>query len=133
VNADEPLFLDVDDVIELHATQLAVYGGLSGLRDHGLLGSAVARPQTSFSGAFVNDGLFAMAAAYLFHIVSNHPFVDGNKRAGLLSAVVDSHGGWPRPSVAARPRARTANTAEPMGPTDSETPYVRSSGAWSPS
>ncbi|HEY6558302.1 MAG TPA: type II toxin-antitoxin system death-on-curing family toxin [Polyangiaceae bacterium] len=85
---DEPLFLDVEDVVELHATQLEVYGGSAGLRDRGLLESAVAQPQASFGGEFTHEGLFAMAAAYLFHIVSNHPFVDGNKRAGLLSAVV---------------------------------------------
>lgn len=83
-----PLFLDVEDVIELHTTQLAVYGGATGLRDRGLLESAVAQPQASFGGEFAHDGLFAMAAAYLFHIVSNHPFFDGNKRAGMLSAVV---------------------------------------------
>jgi len=88
VSSDEPLFLDVDDVIELHATQLEIYGGSAGLRDRGLLESAVAQPQTSFGGEFAHDGLFAMAAAYLFHIVSNHAFVDGNKRAGMLSAVV---------------------------------------------
>jgi len=75
-------------VIELHATQLEIYGGSAGLRDRGLLESAVAQPQTSFGGEFSHDGHFAMAAAYLFHIVSNHAFVDGNKRAGMLSAVV---------------------------------------------
>jgi death-on-curing protein len=52
------------------------------------LESAVAQPQASFGGTYVHEGLFAMAAAYLFHIVSNHPFVDGNKRAGLLAAQV---------------------------------------------
>ncbi len=88
MSLDEPLFLDVDDMIELHATQLEIYGGSAGLRDRGLLESAVAQPQTSFGGEFAHDGPFAMAAAYLFHIVSNHAFVDGNKRAGMLSAVV---------------------------------------------
>ncbi|MBI5518304.1 MAG: type II toxin-antitoxin system death-on-curing family toxin [Deltaproteobacteria bacterium] len=88
MSSGEPLFLDVEDVVEVHATQLEVYGGSAGLRDRGLLESAVAQPQASFGGEFVHDGLFAMAAAYLFHIVRNHPFVDGNKRAGMLSAVV---------------------------------------------
>ena len=87
MSSDEPLFLDVDDVLELHATH-EIYGGAAGLRDRGLLESAVAQPQTSFGGEFAHDGLFAMAAAYLFHIVKNHAFVDGNKRAGVLSAVV---------------------------------------------
>jgi|ERR1044071_150281 death-on-curing protein len=88
MSLDEPLFLDVEDIIEIHATQLEVYGGSPGLRDRGLLESAVAQPLASFGGEFVHHGLFAMAAAYLFHIVSNHPFVDGNKRAGLLAALV---------------------------------------------
>ena len=78
--------LDVEDVLELHATQLEIYGGSPGLRDRGLLESAVAQPQTSLAGELAHGGLFAMAAAYLFHIVSNHAFVDGNKRAGVLSA-----------------------------------------------
>lgn len=53
-----------------------------------MLESAVAQAQASFAGELVHQGLFEMAAAYLFHIVSNHPFVDGNKRAGLLAALV---------------------------------------------
>lgn len=83
-----PEFLTVEDVLEIHEMQLDRYGGGSGLRDHGLLESAVAQPKATFGGEFVHDGLFSMAAAYLFHIVSNHPFVDGNKRAGLLAALV---------------------------------------------
>jgi len=88
VSAEGPEFLDVDDVLEIHAMQLELYGGGAGLRDRGLLESAVAQPQSSFAGEYAHDGLFAMAAAYLFHIVSNHPFIDGNKRAGLLAALV---------------------------------------------
>jgi len=88
VSADEPLFLDVEDVLEIHALQLEVFGGGAGLRDRGLLESAVAQPQMWLGGGFAHAGPFAMAAAYLFHIVSNHPFVDGNKRAGMLAAVV---------------------------------------------
>jgi len=88
VSPDEPEFLDVEDVLEIHATQLEVHGGSPGLRDRGLLESAVAQPQASFGGQLAHEGLFAMAAGYLFHIVSNHPFVDGNKRTGMLAAVV---------------------------------------------
>ena len=84
----EPEFLDADDVLEMHAMQLAVIGGGSGLRHRGLLESACAQPNASFGGQYVHDGVFAMAAAYLFHIASNHPFVDGNKRAGILAALV---------------------------------------------
>ena len=83
-----PEFLAIEDVLEIHAMQLARYGGGDGLRDQGLLESALAQPQATFGGELVHDGLFAMAAAYLFHIVSNHPFIDGNKRTGLLSALV---------------------------------------------
>ena len=81
-------FLTIEDVLEIHALQLARYGGADGLRDQGLLESALAQPQASFGGDFVHEGLFAMAAAYLFHIVRNHAFVDGNKRTGLLSTLV---------------------------------------------
>lgn len=81
-------FLTVEVVLALHRRQLERFGGGTGLRDLGLLESAVAQPQASFGGVYVHEGLFAMAAAYLFHIVANHPFVDGNKRAGLLAAQV---------------------------------------------
>jgi death-on-curing protein len=81
-------FLTVEVVLALHQRQLDRFGGGAGLRDRGLLESAVAQPEASFGGVYVHDSLFAMAAAYLFHIVSNHPFVDGNKRAGLLAAQV---------------------------------------------
>ncbi len=81
-------FLTIDLILALHRRQLERFGGGAGLRDRGLLESAVAQAQASFGGTYVHDGLFAMAAAYLFHIVSNHPFVDGNKRVGLLAALV---------------------------------------------
>jgi len=83
-----PIFLDVEDVLELHESQIEAHGGSSGVRDRGLLESAVAQPEVSFDGVYAHEGLFSMAAAYLFHIVKNHPFVDGNKRAGFLSAMV---------------------------------------------
>jgi death-on-curing protein len=86
-----PMYLTVEQVVALHQRQLDRFGGGAGLRDRGLLESAVAQPQAAFGGAFAHDGLFAMAAAYLFHIVSNHPFVDGNKRAGLLAATTFLH------------------------------------------
>jgi death-on-curing protein len=88
VSHEAPDFLELDDVLDLHALQLARYGGADGVRDHGLLESAVAQAQTTFDGVFVHGELFGMAAAYLFHIVQNHPFVDGNKRTGLLVALV---------------------------------------------
>ena len=83
-----PEFLTLDEVVELHRVQLARYGGASGIRDVGLLESAVAQPQATFDGQFVHEDLVAMGAAYLFHLVQNHAFVDGNKRVGLLAALV---------------------------------------------
>jgi len=81
-----PTFLSLDEVLALHADQIARYGGDPGLRDLGLLKSAVAMPQATFSGEWLHPTLQEMAAAYLFHIVRN-PFLDGNKRAGLISAI----------------------------------------------
>lgn len=81
-------FLSVDDVLALHRNQLELYGGDAGIRDIGLLESAVAQPQASFGGEYLHQGIFAMAAAYMFHLVQNHPFVDGNKRAGAIAALV---------------------------------------------
>ena len=84
----EPTFLSVDEVIFLHDEQLVRFGGAAGIRDLDLLASAVGTPQASFGGEFLHPDLFSMAAAYAFHIAQNQPFVDGNKRAGLLSALV---------------------------------------------
>lgn len=81
-------FLTSDDVVELHRLQLRRFGGAAGIRDIGLLESAVAQPAAVFSGMYLNPGLFDMAAAYLYHIVRNHAFIDGNKRTGLLAALV---------------------------------------------
>ncbi|MDP1560230.1 MAG: type II toxin-antitoxin system death-on-curing family toxin, partial [Pirellulaceae bacterium] len=64
------------------------YGGGTGLRDIGLLESALAQPQASFDGEYLHHDVFEMAAAYLYHIVLNHPFVDGNKRVALASSLV---------------------------------------------
>jgi len=83
-----PEFLDLEDALEMHAMQLALFGGLEGLRDLGLLESALAQPAAVFNNEFLHTDLFEMAAAYLFHIVSNHPFLDGNKRTALISALV---------------------------------------------
>jgi death on curing protein len=83
-----PDFLTVEDVLDLHAVQLERYGGSAGIRDLGLLESAVMTPQASFGGEYVHADLFQMAAAYAFHIAENQPMVDGNKRTGLASALV---------------------------------------------
>jgi len=83
-----PTFLSVEEVIALHAAQIARFGGSDGVRDIGMLESAVAMPQMGFGDEYVHRDMFEMAAAYLFHIVMNHPFVDGNKRAGAHAALL---------------------------------------------
>lgn len=83
-----PEFLTLDEVLEIHRNQIELYGGADGVRDLGLLQSAIAQPQATFGGKFLHEDLVAMAAAYLFHLVQDHPFEDGNKRVGLASAVV---------------------------------------------
>jgi death-on-curing protein len=84
----EPAFLTLDEIIAIHQDQIARFGGSEGVHDRGLLQSAVAMPAASFGGQFLHADLCEMAAAYLFHLVQNHPFVDGNKRAGAVSAYV---------------------------------------------
>jgi death-on-curing protein len=84
----EPLFLTLDEVLAIHADQIRRYGGRTGLRDLGLLQSALGMPETTFEGEFLHGTLFEMAAAYLFHIARNHPFADGNKRTALMCALV---------------------------------------------
>lgn len=82
-----PEFLDVDDVLEIQASQVAEHGGSDGLRDRALLESAVAQPMAAFGGQFLNEDLVAMAAVLLLSRVKNHLFVDGNKRTALLAAL----------------------------------------------
>jgi death-on-curing protein len=76
-------FLSLDEVFAIHAHLIDRYGGSLGIRDRGLLESALAMPLASFSGEELHATLHEKAAAYLFHLVKNHPFVDGNKRVGL--------------------------------------------------
>jgi death-on-curing protein len=84
----DPVFLTEAAVLMIHADQMAAFGGAQGIRDPGLLASALAQPAATFGGDFLHRDLHEMAAAYLFHIVGNHPFVDGNKRTGLIAALV---------------------------------------------
>lgn len=81
-------FLSLPEVIEIHRDQIERYGGSLGVRDFGLLQSAIAMPMAQFGGEFLHGDLFEMAAAYLFHLVQNHPFIDGNKRVGAATADV---------------------------------------------
>ena len=83
-----PQFLTLDEVLESHAEQVATYGGSDGIRDVGLLESAISQPQAMFGGQYLHADIFEMAAAYLFHLVKNHPFIDGNKRVGLEASLL---------------------------------------------
>jgi death-on-curing protein len=83
---NEPEWLDVNIMLDIHAEQLALFGGADGVRDLGLLESALARPLNKH--AYGETDLAALAAAYGFGIAKNHPFVDGNKRAAFASIVV---------------------------------------------
>ncbi|MFZ5642582.1 MAG: type II toxin-antitoxin system death-on-curing family toxin [Bacillota bacterium] len=85
---DNITFLTLAEVIEIHKDQVDRYGGHVGLRDYDLLCSAVAMPQSTFGGVYLHNDLFEMAAAYLYHICKNHPFIDGNKRTGLACSLV---------------------------------------------
>ena len=81
-------FLTLDDVLVAHLDQIRRYGGDYALRDAGILESAIAQPQAAFGGQPLHAFPFEMAAAYLYHIVQNHPFVDGNKRTGAVAALL---------------------------------------------
>lgn len=81
-------FLSLAEVVAIHEDMIHRYGGSLGLRDLPLLESAVGMPQATFGGQYLHDGIPAMAAAYCFHLVANHPFIDGNKRVGAAAASV---------------------------------------------
>lgn len=84
----DPVFLTLDEVLTLHSDQIQRYGGTPGLRDRGLLSSALGTVQATFDGRFLHQSLFEMAAAYLFHLAQNHPFLDGNKRVALAASLI---------------------------------------------
>jgi death on curing protein len=80
--------LTVANVLEIHSEAISQFGGSDGIREMALLESAVAAPKASFGGESVYTDLLEVAAAYLFFLCRNHPFVDGNKRAALGSCIV---------------------------------------------
>jgi len=97
--------LDVEAVLAIHAEVLAAHGGLPGLRDKGLLESAVAAPKASFGGQPLISDPVEVAAAYLFYLCRNHPFADGNKRTALATALVflEANGELPDPGTPVKP------------------------------
>jgi death-on-curing protein len=87
VSGKRPVWIDERDVLAVHDRLLALHGSAPGIRDHGLLESALARPRQHYSYAEGVD-IIDMAALYTIAIVRNHPFVDGNKRAGFLAGIL---------------------------------------------
>ena len=81
-----PVWVLRETVLTLHEQSLAAFGGAAGIRDEGLLDSALAKPQNLF--AYGKPTIFDLAASYGFGLVKNHPFIDGNKRVGFIVAVV---------------------------------------------
>ncbi len=83
---DEPVFISREVVLDVHRTSLDRHGGMDGLRDSGLLDSALMQPEAAY---FYGQGdLPAIAAAYAFHIAQNQPFTDGNKRTAVGAALL---------------------------------------------
>lgn len=85
---DDCVHLSVEIVREIRAEALKQFGGLDGVRDENLLASAVLAPQSSFGGTSPYTDVVEIAAAYLFYICRNHPFLDGNKRTAIMAAIV---------------------------------------------
>jgi len=81
-------FLTLSEIMLILEDQIRHYGGIYGVRDLNLLSSAIYMPESSFGGQYLHESIPAMAAAYIFHICQNHPFLDGNKRAALASSLV---------------------------------------------
>ncbi|MFZ5739160.1 MAG: type II toxin-antitoxin system death-on-curing family toxin [Pseudomonadota bacterium] len=81
----EPVWLDVDEVIDMHAEQLSIFGGPEGIRDRGMIESALMRPVNQWH--YGETDMAALAAAYAFGLARNHPFVDGNKRIAFLAMI----------------------------------------------
>jgi len=88
VTAKKIVFLTINQVLFIHDQMVKRFGGSHGIRDIGLIESAVARPQATFGGKHLYSSLFDKAAALLQSLLKNHPFVDGNKRTALVSAGV---------------------------------------------
>lgn len=110
-------FLSVDDVLAIQENTIRHEGGLAGVRDLGLLESAVLMPQQQFGGEYLHQDTAAMAAAYLFHIAKNHAFHDGNKRAAALAALIflKVNGIEPLPKPADLERVTMAVAASALG------------------
>ncbi|MEH1903803.1 MAG: type II toxin-antitoxin system death-on-curing family toxin [Nostoc sp.] len=83
-----PRFISISQVLDIHQDEINSFGGTSGVREEGLLDSALAQPQATFGGELLHPTIHEQAAAYLYHLAMNHPFIDGNKRTAF--AVMDT-------------------------------------------
>lgn len=81
-------FLTLAEVKIIHIDQIRKYGGIHGIRDINLLDSAINYPKATFDQYYIHSDIYHMAAAYAFSIIKNHPFLDGNKRTGLIVALL---------------------------------------------
>lgn len=89
-----PEFLEISDVLDIYNFLVNKFGGTLGVRDEGLLESAVSQPKATFFGELLHPTIHQQAAAYLYHIAKNHPFLDGNKRTayGAMEAFLRLNG-----------------------------------------
>lgn len=87
-------YLTREQVLRIHARVLAAHGGSDGIRDLGMLDAALQMPESTFDGKLLHPDIPAAAAAYLFHLCQNHPFIDGNKRVATMAmyAFIKSNG-----------------------------------------
>ena len=82
---NEIVFIPRHIIIYFHEQLIDLYGGTTGIRDKGLLDSALEQPKLMFGGSYLHDSIPKMAAAYGFHLCMNHPFIDGNKRIAFVA------------------------------------------------
>jgi death on curing protein len=80
-----PRFLELSEILLIHDVQISRFGGMHGIRDEGLLESALAQPKMTYSGELLHSTIYEQASAYLYHIAKNHPFIDGNKRTAFAA------------------------------------------------
>ena len=81
-------FISLEEIINIHNDQISIFGGVSGLRQNNLLESAIESVKTTFYKKYLYKNIVEMGAAYAFHIIKNHPFVDGNKRTGMIAMLL---------------------------------------------
>lgn len=84
----ETKFLSKESVLLIHKIMVDKFGGSHGIRDEGLLDSALSMPESGFGNSYFHESLFDKASAYLYHLIKNHPFIDGNKRVGFACTEV---------------------------------------------